>query len=132
MSLKKRVDAAFSDLFPINRSLTSRGVYETFDYLLNNFHFDGEIKSIPSGTKVFDWTVPDEWNIDDGYVLNGAGKKIIDFKKSNLHVMSYSEPIDKTIEEDELRKHIHTLPSYPDQFLTEPLITTKIGILLLR
>ena len=47
MSLKKRVDAAFSDLFPINRSLTSRGVYETFDYLLNNFHFDGEIKSIP-------------------------------------------------------------------------------------
>ena len=115
MSLKKRVDAAFSDLFPINRSLTSRGVYETFDYLLNNFHFDGEIKSIPSGTKVFDWTVPDEWNIDDGYVLNGAGKKIIDFKKSNLHVMSYSEPIDKTIEEDELRKHIHTLPSYPDR-----------------
>ena len=115
MSLKERVEAVFSDLFPINRSITGRGVHETFDYLLNNFPLHGEIKSIPCGTKVFDWIVPDEWNIDDGYILNGAGEKIVDFKKSNLHVMSYSAPVNKIVDEDELRKHLHTIPRYPDR-----------------
>lgn len=115
MSLKKRVESAFSDLFPINRSLTGKGVHKTFDYLLNNFPLHGEVKSVPSGTKVFDWIVPDEWNIDDGYILNGAGKKIVDFKESNLHVMSYSVPVDKIVDADELRKHIYTIPRYPDR-----------------
>ena len=115
MNIKNRVERVFSDLFPINRSITGRGVHETFDYLLNNFPLHGEIKSVPSGTKVFDWIVPDEWNVDDGYILNGAGEKIVDFKESNLHVMSYSAPVDKIVDSDELRKHIHTLPRYPDR-----------------
>ncbi len=115
MSMKNRVERVFSELYPINRSLTGRGVHETFDYLLNNFPLHGEIKSVPSGTKVFDWIVPDEWNVDDGYICNGAGEKIVDFKESNLHVMSYSAPVDKIVDSDELKKHIHTLPRYPDR-----------------
>jgi aminopeptidase-like protein len=92
-----------------------KGVYETFNYLLEHFLPNGELKSISSGTQVFDWVVPDEWNIDDGYILNGAGEKIVDFKESNLHVMSYSAAVDKIVDSDELLNHIHTLPKYPDR-----------------
>ena len=60
MSLEERIEKVFADLFPINRSLTGKGVYETFNYLLENFSLNGELKSIPSGTQVFDWVVPDE------------------------------------------------------------------------
>ena len=87
MSMKKRVERVFSELYPINRSLTGKGVHETFDYLLNNFPLHGEIKSVPSGTKVFDWIVPDEWNVDDGYILNGAGEKIVDFNIALIRYM---------------------------------------------
>ena len=133
MSINKRIERVFSDLFPINRSLTGKGVVETFDYLLNNFHLDGEIKTVPSGTKVFDWNVPDEWNIDDGYILNGAGEKIVDFKESNLHVMSYSAPVDKIVDAEELRKHIHTLPRYPERIpYRTSYYNKKLGVLLRR
>ena len=115
MNLQTRVEKTLLDLFPINRSLTGKGVLDTFDYLIENFFPNGKIKSIPSGTQVFDWVVPDEWNIDDGYVVNRVGEKIIDYKKCNLHVMSYSEPVDKIISADELLNHIHTLPKYPDR-----------------
>ena len=90
MSLDNRIKKVFSDLFPINRSLTGKGVEETFNYILKDFLPNGEVKSISSGTKVFDWVVPDEWNIDDGYIINGKGEKIVDFKESNLHIVSYS------------------------------------------
>jgi aminopeptidase-like protein len=115
MNLQTRVEKVFLDLFPINRSLTGKGVYNTFNYIIENFIPNAKVKSIPSGTQVFDWVVPDEWNIDDGYVVNGAGENIIDFKKSNLHVMSYSEPVDKIISAEELLNHIHTLPKYPNR-----------------
>lgn len=61
---------------------------------------DGDIKSIHSGTTVFDWQVPDEWNINDGYVKNALGEKIINFADNNLHVVSYSTPVEKIIEKD--------------------------------
>ena len=80
MNLQTRVEKVFLDLFPINRSLTGKGVYNTFNYIIENFIPNAKVKSIPSGTQVFDWVVPDEWNIDDGYVVNGAGENIIDFK----------------------------------------------------
>ena len=115
MSLENRIEKVFSDLFPINRSLTGKGVDKTFDYIIKHFMPNGEVKSISSGTKVFDWVVPDEWNVDDGYIVNGAGEKIVDIKKSNLHVMSYSHSVDKIINTDELLSHIHTLPKYPDR-----------------
>ena len=72
------------------------------------------ISKIPTGTKVFDWEIPLEWNIKDAYVKDPGGKKIIDFKKSNLHVLGYSEPINKKISLDELKEHIFTLPEYPN------------------
>lgn len=113
MKLETQVKKIFHDLFPINRSLTGKGNDETFLYLQKYF-LNSEIKSIPSGTKVYDWTVPDEWDIKDGYVINSDGIKIIDFNESNLHVMSYSESINKTVGIDELMSHLHTLPEFPD------------------
>ena len=115
MDLEQRVLKVFSDLFPINRSLTGKGVEETFNYLIEKFLPNSKINSIPSGAKAYDWIVPEEWNIKDAYVLNGLGEKIIDFKESNLHVMSYSKSINKTIDAKELLQHLHTLPNYPDR-----------------
>ena len=64
--------------------------------------------------KVFDWTIPKEWNIDDAYIISPDGKKICDFKKNNLHVVNYSIPVDKEVDYDELFKHIHTLNNQPN------------------
>ena len=115
MNISERVDKTFSDLFPFNRSLTGKGVLQTFDYIKENFLPHAQVKSIISGSKVFDWEVPDEWNISAGYVLNANGEKIIDFRDNNLHVVSYSSAVDKVVERDELLRHIHTLPVYPDR-----------------
>lgn len=101
------------DLFPICRSLTGEGVRQTlqyFKYILPEL----EIKSVPSGTKVFDWIIPDEWNIRDAYVADENGIKVIDFNKSNLHVMGYSEPVNKIISLEELQKHLYSLEDQPD------------------
>ena len=100
------------DLFPICRSITGKGNRLTLKKLkkispINN-------KSIPSGKNVFDWKVPNEWNISDGYIEDLNGKKIIDFKKSNLHIMSYSIPINKTMYWKDLKNHIIFDESHPN------------------
>jgi len=99
-------------LYPICRSITGNGVRETLniisDYILLEIH------EIPTGTKVFDWTVPKEWNIKDAYIKNSKGEKIVDFKKSNLHILNYSVPVHKKMSLEELKKHLFTLPDYPD------------------
>ena len=100
-----------AELFPICRSITGNGVRDTLDIIRN--HIPLEIHEIPSGTNVFDWTIPKEWNIKDGYVKNSNGEKIIDFKKTNLHVLNYSMPINKKVSLKELKEHIFTLPEYP-------------------
>ena len=69
---------------------------------------------VPTGTPVFDWTIPREWNIRDAYIKNERGEKIVDFAQSNLHVMSYSVPVRQRISLAELKKHVYTLPDQPD------------------
>lgn len=105
----------FQDLFPINRSITGSGVRETLHYIIENHLPEGQIKSIRSGKKVFDWTIPDEWEISEAYVINGRGEKIIDFNENNLHVVSYSTSVDDVITETELLAHLYTLPEQPNK-----------------
>jgi aminopeptidase-like protein len=99
-------------LFPLCRSLTGAGVRATFE-VLKEFIPLTSIE-VPSGTRVFDWTVPDEWNIRDAYVAAPDGTRVIDFRRSNLHVVSYSEPVRARLSLEELRPRLHTLPDRPD------------------
>jgi len=100
------------ELYPICRSITGDGFRKTLGILRQ--HMPLETHEVPSGTRVFDWTVPKEWNIRDAYVINPRGRKIIDFHESNLHVVSYSIPVKKTVSLAELKGHLHTLPGHPD------------------
>ena len=100
------------ELFPITRSITGEGVRKSLKILQNLINL--KIHEIPTGSKVFDWTVPQEWNIDDAYIMNSKKEKIVDFTKSNIHVLQYSENIKKKITLDELKKHIFTLPDQPN------------------
>ena len=101
-----------SRIFPICRSITGNGVRETLKVLQE---YCSELKTyeVPCGTKVFDWVIPDEWNIAEAYIENETGERIIDFKQNNLHVVGYSQPMDEWVELAELKRHIHTLPKQP-------------------
>ena len=100
------------ELYPICRSITGNGVRETLKILQK--HIELTIHEVPTGTKVFDWTVPKEWNIQDAYIKNDKGEKLVNFKNSNLHVMSYSIPVWATLSLEELRPHLYSLPEHPD------------------
>ena len=101
-----------TELFPICRSITGNGVRKTLQIISKEIPL--EIHEIPTGKNVFDWEIPKEWNINDAYIKAPNGQKIVDFQKSNLHIISYSIPIHKKISLDELKEHIHTLPNKPD------------------
>ncbi len=100
------------ELYPICRSITGEGVRETLRIIQKRVPL--EIQEVPSGTKVFDWTVPPEWNVTDAYVMNRAGKRVIDFQSHNLHLMSYSVPVRKKMTLEELRPHLFSLPAHPE------------------
>ena len=100
------------ELYPICRSITGEGVRETLRIIQKRVPL--EIQEVPSGTKVFDWTVPLEWNVADAYVMNRAGKRVIDFQSHNLHLMSYSVPVRKKMSLEELRPHLFSLPAHPE------------------
>jgi aminopeptidase-like protein len=106
----ERMTRLISDLYPICRSITGDGVRETFR-IINEF-IPLKISEVPSGTSVFDWTVPKEWNIRDAYIKDSNNQRIVDFRKSNLHVLNYSIPVDKEITLDELKKHLFTIPEH--------------------
>jgi aminopeptidase-like protein len=101
-----------SDLYPICRSITGDGVRESL--LVLQQHISIKMHEVPTGTQVFDWTVPKEWNVRDAYVKNFRGEKIIDFQASNLHLLNYSHPIHKTVDLSELKEHLFSLPIHPD------------------
>jgi aminopeptidase-like protein len=99
------------ELYPICRSITGNGVRETLRRIQERLPLT--IHEVPSGTQVFDWTVPREWNIRDAWIKNLNGDRIVDFQECNLHVVSYSVPIRGRFPLAELRQHLHTLPEHP-------------------
>ena len=101
------------DLFPICRSITGEGVRKTLNYC-KKIHDEIKIKNFMSGEKVYDWVIPDEWNIKDAYVSKINGEKVIDFKENNLHLVSYSMPVNKIVSKSELLSHLHTREDLPD------------------
>jgi aminopeptidase-like protein len=101
-----------AELFPICRSITGNGLRETLRAIQAQIPL--ELFEVPTGTQVFDWTVPKEWNILDAYVKNSVGERVIDFRKSNLHVVNYSVPVRQFMPLAELKQHLFTLPNQPD------------------
>jgi aminopeptidase-like protein len=99
------------ELFPICRSITGDGVRDTLAAVGRRIPL--ELHEVPSGTNVLDWKVPDEWNIEDAYITK-EGRRVVDFRESNLHVVNYSEPVRAVMPLAEVRTHLHTLPEHPE------------------
>lgn len=106
------LEQVFDDLWPICRSLTGDGVRESLDIIEKWMPL--QRTSVKSGTQVYDWTVPKEWNINDAYIITPEGEKIAQFKENNLHVMNYSVPVNKKVSFSELKEHLYTLKNQPD------------------
>lgn len=112
MEIDTEMEHLLARLYPICRSITGNGVRETLKIVQEIIPL--KIYEIPTGTKVFDWTIPKEWNIKDAYIMDSNKNKIVDFKKSNLHVLNYSIPIKKKVSLKELQEHLFTLPDHPE------------------
>lgn len=106
-------------LYPMCRSITGNDINDTLKFIQKNIPIN--IHKVKSGTNVFDWTVPQEWNIKEAYIKNSKGEIIIDIKNHFLHLMSYSRPVNDFFTLDKLKEHIYTLPEQPDLI---PYLTT--------
>ena len=100
-------------LYPINRSITGKGIIQTLKIVKKKHLPKLNIKKIRSGTKVYDWRIPPEWNIKNAYIKDESGKKIVDYKRNNLHIVSYSRKISKYVDKKELDKHLFSIPKKP-------------------
>jgi aminopeptidase-like protein len=101
-----------SELYPICRSITGNGIRSTLNRI--QLQIPLEISEVPTGTPVFDWVVPKEWNIRDAYIKAANGERLVDFRKCNLHVLNYSVPVHATMPLSKLRPHLFTIPDKPD------------------
>jgi aminopeptidase-like protein len=110
--LGKDLHAFAALLYPICRSITGEGIRKTLELIAERIPL--RKFNVPTGTQVFDWTVPKEWNVRDAYVKDSAGRRVIDFRQSNLHVLNYSTPIRAKMALGELRPHLFTIPDQPD------------------
>jgi aminopeptidase-like protein len=104
--------AAIEELYPICRSITGDGLRQSLRIIQKTVLL--ALQEVPTGTQVFDWTVPKEWNIRDAYIKNGAGERVVDFQRCNLHVLNYSLPVRRKMSLTELRPHLFTLPETPE------------------
>ena len=100
------------ELYPICRSITGDGIRRTLAMIQERIPL--RTFEVPTGTSVFDWTVPKEWNIRDAYIKVPGGERVVDFRKSNLHVLNYSIPVHSTMPLSELKSHLFTIPEHPD------------------
>jgi aminopeptidase-like protein len=100
------------ELYPICRSITGNGVRQTLEIIKR--HIPLKVTEVPTGQAIFDWSVPKEWNINDAWIKKRSGQKIVDFKHSNLQVLNYSMPVQRTVTLEELKAHLFTLPDHPD------------------
>ncbi|MFF2073169.1 DUF4910 domain-containing protein [Kitasatospora sp. NPDC058162] len=107
----EQMHALVERLYPLCRSITGDGVRATLDIV--GEYLPLQVHEVPTGTRVLDWTVPQEWNIRDAYVADSAGNRVVDFAASSLHVLGYSVPVAATMPLSELRPHLHTLPEHP-------------------
>lgn len=112
MSITKYYNLIKFKIFPICRSITGNGVRKTLKIIKNQFP-KLKIYNIKSGTQVFDWKIPSEWNIKEAYVLDKNNKKIIDFNENNLHIVNYSIPTNKILNKKELLSRLHTIKKLP-------------------
>jgi len=111
-TLGRQLYDCVADLYPICRSITGDGVRETLRRLQRLTPLT--VHEVPSGAEAFDWTVPREWNVRDAYVKNSQGERVVDFRRSNLHVVNYSVPVRRRMSLAELRPHLFTLPDKAD------------------
>jgi aminopeptidase-like protein len=100
------------ELYPICRSITGPGIRQTLARIGERIPLT--VHEVPTGTRVFDWTIPKEWSIRDAYIKDADGNRVVDFQRHNLHVVNYSTPISSKFSLEELRPHLHTLPEHPD------------------
>lgn len=113
MSLLKYYNLGKNILYPINRSITGSGIKKSLKIIQKEFK-ELKIKKVKSGTKVFDWKVPHEWNVSEAYIMDKYGHKIVDFSRNNLHLIGYSQFTKKILNTNQLMKHLYSLPKQPN------------------